>query len=68
MTEERDLNMYIGRSGHYVDITFTEDGIDITSSVVQVDMYLHDGIVYGFDLVFEDGSEWGGHTAALLSS
>jgi hypothetical protein len=65
MSEQRDLTMYVGKSGHYVDLTFKEDGIDVTASVVEVRMYLKDGLVYGYDMCLEDGTWWGGNTIPI---
>jgi len=62
---ERDIIWNIQRINNSMGFRITEDGEDITTQVVDIHMFLTDGLVYSCEMTFEDGSVWTGRFTPL---
>jgi len=56
----RDIVWNLQRINDSMGFRVTEDETDITDSVIEIKMFLTNGLVYSCEMIFKDGSVWTG--------
>lgn len=62
---ERDIVWYVQRINDSMGFRVMEGTENITNDVVEIRMFLTDGLVYSCEMLFEDGSVWTGRFTPL---
>jgi len=61
----RDIVWNLQRINDSMGFRVTEDETDITETVVEITMFLTNGLVYSCEMLFDDGSYWTGEFTPL---